>query len=74
MTNTEIMARAQEIAKWDEEMRNMNDENLVLEWLMYGVPDDAQPYEYPEWAQDEETYNDFKRLYEKLKALDEEEM
>lgn len=69
MTNVEIMERAVELAKMNDEMRELDDENLVMTWLSCGVPDDAQPEEFPEWAADDNTFNEFKALYEKLKAL-----
>lgn len=41
LTELEIQARVNHLITMDEKMRNLDDEDLVMVWLAYGVPDMA---------------------------------
>ena len=48
LTELEIAARITNLIKMDEEIRELDDEDLVMVWLAEGVPDEAaiEPIDY----------------------------
>lgn len=70
MIKSAILARATEVAQWDEDCRNMNDEDLIMAWLMGGCPDESSLDDYISIAEDEQMYADVKKLHDKLMAMD----
>ena len=48
LTELEIVARITNLIKMDEEIRELDDEDLVMVWLAEGVPDEAgvEPIDY----------------------------
>lgn len=68
MTIKELLTRALNLARMDEEMRNLNDENYVMMWLMNGMPDGSNLDDYIEFAQ-EPYYTDIVWEYEHIKQL-----
>ena len=48
LTELEIAARITNLIKMDEEIRELGDEDLVMVWLVEGVPDEAgvEPIDY----------------------------
>ena len=48
LTELEIAARIINLIKMDEEIRELDDESLIMVWLAQGVPDEAaiEPIDY----------------------------
>ena len=44
--------RLNEVKRMDDEVRNFNDEDLIMRWLMVGVPDEASEDDYEWFAND----------------------
>ena len=62
------LTRALELAKMDEEMRNLDDENYVMMWLYAGMPDGSNLDDYIVFSHDP-YYTDIKEEYERIKEL-----
>lgn len=74
MTEIEVLERALYIARIDNEMRNMNDEELVMVWLTNGCPDGCGLDDYIDFAINftQEDLDDWTNLYVRLSVMDSE--
>ncbi len=59
--------RLNEVKRMDNEVRNFNDEDLIMRWLMVGVPDEASEDDYEWFASDLVEYHDLCALFYRLK-------
>lgn len=67
---SEIEVRLQIVKKMDEVVRNFNDEELIMTWLMVGCPDASTEEDYLWFAEDEQEYLDLVKLFGKLFHLE----
>ena len=58
--------RADDLRMMDRVARRVNDEDVFEYWLMVGVPDGAEDWEFDEWAKSDEDYLEFEKAFKKL--------
>ena len=63
--------RLNEVKRMDNEVRNFNDEDLIMRWLMVGVPDAASEDDYEWFANDLVEFHELCALYYTLKKEEE---
>ena len=63
--------RLNEVKRMDDEVRNFNDEDLIMRWLMVGVPDGASEDDYEWFANDLVEFHELCALYYTLKKEEE---
>lgn len=63
--------RLNEVKRMDDEVRNFNDEDLIMRWLMVGVPDEASEDDYEWFANDLVEFHELCALYHRLKKEEE---
>ena len=66
--NPKFYERLAEIARMDNEVRNFNNEDLVMDWLMVGCPDESSLDDYIWFAENEYEYLGLVQLYNELYA------
>ena len=54
------------LKEMDNTVRNFDDENLIMRWLVNGVPDCASEEDFIEISKDEEFFHDIYKLFCKL--------
>ena len=52
-------------------MHSVNNEELIEEWLTYGVPDEASEDDYHAIAEDDELYNGCVKIFKRTVENDE---
>lgn len=67
---SEIEVRVQIVRRMDEMVRNFNDEELIMTWLMLGCPDESTEEDYEWFAEDEQEYLDLIKLFSRLFHLE----
>ena len=63
MNKTTIDLRVIQLKAMDDFMHSVNNEDLIKEWLTYGVPDEASKDDYYSIAEDDELYNDCVKIF-----------
>ena len=63
MNKTTIELRVIQLKAMDDFMHSVNNEELIDEWLTYGVPDEASNDDYYSIAEDDELYNDCVKIF-----------
>lgn len=58
--------RIENLKRMDRMVRNFNDEELVMDWLMVGVPDEASEDDYEFIASDINEYNEICAIFVRL--------
>ena len=63
MNKTTIDLRVIQLKAMDDFIHSVNNEELIDEWLTYGVPDEASKDDYYSIAEDDELYNDCVKIF-----------
>lgn len=71
MNKTTIDLRVIQLKAMDDFMQSVNNEELIDEWLTYGVPDEASEDDYYSIAEDDELYNDCVKIFKRTVKNDE---
>lgn len=71
MNKTTIDLRVIQLKAMDDFMHSVNNEELIDEWLTYGVPDEASKDDYYSIAEDDELYNDCIKIFKMVVKNDE---
>ena len=71
MNKTTIELRVIQLKAMDDFMHSVNNEELIDEWLTYGVPDEASGDDYHAIAEDDELYNDCVKMFKRTLKNDE---
>ena len=71
MNKTTIELRVIQLKAMDDFMHSINNEELIDEWLTYGVPDEASKTDYHAIAEDDELYNDCVEIFKRTVKDDE---
>ena len=59
------------IKAMDDFMHSVNNEELINEWLTYGVPDEASKDDYYSIAEDDESYKECIKIFKRVVKDDE---
>lgn len=62
---TTILSRIEQLKAMDAFMHSVNDEELIDEWLSYGVPDEAAEEDYRLIAEEDEDYRECVRIFKR---------
>lgn len=65
MNKTTIDLRFIQLKAMDDFMHSVNNEELIDEWLTYGIPDEASEDDYLSIAEDDELYNDCIEIFKR---------
>lgn len=71
MNKTTIDLRVIQLKAMDDFMHSVNNEELIEEWLTYGVPDEASKDDYYSIAEDDEFYDDCVNIFKRTVKNDE---
>jgi hypothetical protein len=63
MNKITINLRVIQLKAMDDFMHSVNNEELIDEWLTYGIPDEASEDDYYSIAEDDELYNDCVKIF-----------
>lgn len=63
MNKTTIDLRVIQLKAMDDFMHSINNEELIDEWLTYGIPDEASEDDCRAIAEDDELYNDCLNIF-----------
>lgn len=66
----EIKERADSLIAMHNAVINMGDEELYMDWITLGVPDESTLQDFYDIAEDIEAYNECKSLFKKLSEID----
>lgn len=64
ISETTIKNRTDQLKAMDVFMHSINDEELIDEWLTYGVPDEACEEQIIDIAEDDEAYKDCIKIFQ----------
>ena len=65
MSNSSIDLRVAQLKAMDDFMHSVNNEELIDEWLTYGVPDEASEEDYRFIAEDDEAYRECVEIFKR---------
>lgn len=65
VSETTIKNRIEQLKAMDDFMHSMNDEELIDSWLTNGVPDEASEDDYRFIAEDDESYMECVRIFQR---------
>ena len=71
MNKTTIDLRVIQLKAMDDFIHSVNNEELIDEWLTYGIPDEASEDDYHSIAEDDELYNDCVKIFKRMVKNDE---
>ena len=71
MNKTTIDLRLIQLKVMDDFMHSINNEELIDEWLTYGIPDEASKDDYYSISEDDELYNECVKIFKRTVKNDE---
>lgn len=71
MNKITIDLRIIQLKAMDDFIHSVNNEELIDEWLTYGIPDEASEDDYRAIAEDDELYNGCVKIFKRTVKNDE---
>lgn len=69
MNKTTIDLRVIQLKAMDDFMHSVNNEELIEEWLTYGIPDEASKDDYYSIAEDDESYKECIKIFKRRRKV-----